>query len=310
MQRSNTKPKQDTQKDYITSVSHIKNKKKTIKLKAKAYNKKVVTPKVHTEVILQPTPHKKPLEIMISKFKQFFKDDLLGFIGKPQPKFRVITSGGYGLKTLVEEKYKLFGKIKTDDLDLTVSTYKSSLTPQAAFNYWTQKVQEFIYAQGNPDDFRVKIVNFGGDEVPIFNFRRYFVIMISYKIAGEFTDFVDVAITNVKVTNEMIEHHASFKAGIPIKNEEHYLKEFLTLIYMENTPGVYEFCYKKRNPVEGDHPEKGIKDIDRSKLICHLKKKNRYHRYCRLLRQLTINKLKTLSKQQRDIYFKSIEHIV
>ena len=292
--------------DHVTSVDHIKGDK-SIKMDETSVPK---TPKKFTSLTVTPRAHRNPLGAMTARFKEHFNKDLLGFIGKKTPRFRVVTSGGYGMKTLIEQKHGMYGKVRTGDMDITVSTYKASMSPTDAFQYWSKAVQQFIYKQGNPDDFMVKVVNFGGETVPLMNFKRYYVIMISYRVNGVFKDFVDVAITDMRIKDNMIEVPTSIKAGIPLKKEEYYLQEFMTLIYMENVPGVSDYAYSKRNPVDGKVKDKGVKDIMRSKLLCYVKRRNRYAKYCELLRNITIAKLREMPKDHRDVYFKSFNALL
>ena len=78
---------------------------------------------------------------------------------------------------------------------------------------------------------------------------------------------------------------------------------------MENVPGVNEQVYYKRNPVVGKLPAKGQKDILNSKLLCDKVKKKKYEGYCKLLKDITVEKLKGMPKYARDEYFKSLKTI-
>jgi len=249
-------------------------------------------------------------EVMFARFKEYMRDDLLGFLhihGSTQKHmFRVVTAGGYGIKTLLETKHGLYGKVKTGDVDLTVSTYKCTMTPLECFQYWSKKLHAFFAAQENPDDFKVQVVNFNHAYVPVMDFHREYVIMVSYKD----DDFVDIAITDQKITFDMLDKRTSLKAGLPVKKEEYYLKEVLSLIYMENVPGVNEYSYKKRNPVTGMIRSKGIKDIQRSKLLCAVKKNELYKEYCKLLQDLTLTKLRRMPAAKRDMYFVELRNVI
>jgi hypothetical protein len=276
-------------------------------LKVKDINNIVEPPKPYHVVNLTPEiKEHNPQEIMFQRFKEYFHDDLLGFLNIATPKFRVITAGGYGLKALLETKHNMFGKVNTGDVDFTVSTWKSSMNPLQCYNYWYNKLFTFFSKQETPSDFQVKVLNFGHSYVPIMNYYRNYVIMISYK--GE--EFVDVAITNLPITTEMVDKITSLKAGIPVKTEKYYLKEFLTLIYMENVPGVSAFCYAKRNPVTGKLTCKGSKDIERSKVLCEIGKAKLYKRYCELILNVSVDKLKGMTKQERDAYFVELKDLV
>lgn len=287
------------------NISEIIDTEKEIIMKPDSA-KVAIPPKPLTILNFAPSPPKNPADIMHAKFKEYFSDELLGFFGKTKPRFRMITSGGYGFKQLVEIKHGMYGRVQTADMDLTVSTYESSMNPLSAYTHWMVKINKFIYSQPNPQDFKIKTINFNNEFVPIMHFHRYYVIMLMYKDE----DFVDVAITNMKIHDYMIDIPTSLKAGIPIKNEEYYLKEFLSLIYMENVPGVNYYCYAKRNPVTGSYSCKGAKDIDRSKLICELEVQNKFSKYCELLRDITVAKLRSMSQYKRDKYFISLQELI
>ena len=279
---------------------------------AKEVARKVTPPKpceAKRFKIVSPPSNTTPTKVqMFEKFKTYFHEDLIGFMKvRKHDKFRIVTSGGYGIKTLLEQKHGMFGKVHTSDADFTVSTYKCSMSAEQCFTYWTHKLHAFFSLQQVPSDFEMEVVNFGHAFVPVMQFHRDYVIMVSYK--GK--DFVDIAITNQKITHEMLDKPTSLKSGLPLKKEEYYLKEVMKLIYMENVPGVNDYSYKKRNPVTGMEVSKGIKDILRSKLLCALQKDNeKYKEYCRLLKDVTLSKLKRLPKTQRDDYFAKLKDII
>lgn len=268
--------------------SPVKKPKSLVKSTTKSSSKKVYTK-----------------EQMYDKFKETFKDDLIGFIGKDKPKFRVATSGGYGVKTTLEEKHGIFGKIITKDIDLTVSVYNSSMNAYECYQYLLNKVKQFIKDSGDAKNFKIEVLHMYNSFVPIFKYTRYYIIMIEYKK----DEFIDLAITDMKITDSMIDIPLSQNVGLPIKTEEEYLKEFLTFVYMENVPGVNDQVYYKRNPIVGKLPAKGQKDILNSKLLCDKVKKATYKGYCKLLKEITIEKLKGMPKGVRDAYFKSLQTI-
>lgn len=282
----------------VFSLKDIKENKRVKKVKAHETYEKPGERTALNYKISQGTP----FDAMLKSFIGELREELLGFLDMKHPKYRVVTSGGYGLKTLVEHKYDLYGRVKTSDVDITVGARNI----EGVFALWSKRVNAFISKQNRPEDFKVKVVNFGGESVPLLNYKRYYVIMISYKDA----DFVDIAITDMKITRDMLDVRVSKTSGLPVKKEEYYLQEFLTLIYMENVPGVNDYCYGKRNPVTGTDSLKGRKDIYRSKLLCKLKHHKRYLSYCRLLRNITIQKLKNMSTKERDEYFTYLKYIM
>lgn len=261
------------------------------------------------KMIEVPKPRGAPVEVMFEAFKQFFREDLIGFLqegGPKTPRFRVFTAGGYGLKTLLETKHAMHGKVSTTDMDFTVSTYRSSMTPEACYQHWTRRLLEFFQTQMDPSVFQVKSFNFGHAYTPILNYHRDYVISVTFQ-GG---DFVDIAITNFKITNELMDRRASLTAGIPLKKEHGYLKEFLAMIYMENVPGVNDFAYKKRNPIHGDLSNKGEKDINRAQIICKIRDRHKYKKYCELLKSLTLKKLGEMPLDKRNMYFNDLKHII
>lgn len=287
----------------------IKDTQKVTKVNIDKDKHKVLTPPKPKQVInLQPVDHANPGKVMFDKFKEYFHDDLLGFMNLKKPKFRVVTAGGYGLKTLLEEKHKIFGKVKTSDVDFTVSTYKSSMSPLQCFQYWNAKLQTFFKQQVTPSDFKVKILTIPlhSNYVQTMKYSRYYVLMVTYKDE----EFVDVAITNQKMDDEMFDKETSVRSGIPVKTEEYYLKEFLSLIYMENVRGVDHWCYAKRNPVSGTYTCKGIKDITRSQLLCDLNITKKYVHFCKLLQDVTVERLKAMPQYKRDAYFADLKNII
>lgn len=276
--------------------------KKLLKTQEKISPKQQPKPKSTTKSSSKKVHTK---EQMYDKFKETFKDDLIGFIGKDKPTFRVATSGGYGVKTTLEEKHGIFGKIITKDIDLTVSVYNSSMNAYDCYQYLLNKVKQFIKDSGDAKNFKIEVLHMYNSFVPIFKYTRYYIIMIEYKK----DEFIDLAITDMKITDSMIDIPLSQKVGLPIKTEEEYLKEFLTFVYMENVPGVNDQVYYKRNPIVGKLPAKGQKDILNSKLLCDKVKKATYKGYCKLLKEITIEKLKGMPKGVRDAYFKSLQTI-
>lgn len=284
----------------------------TTGLKIKDSNKRIpltpgkhkwVPPRPMTALHYAPQPSKRPVDVVQANFKAMLRDDLIGFIGQAKPKFRVVTSGGYGLKTLLETKHNLFGKVNTKDLDLTVSTRGATMTPKRAYSHWMDRINKFLQAQQDPQKFMVKPINFDGKYNSVIGMHRYYVITLTYD--GD--DFVDVAFTDLPITDAMIERTASVKAGIPLKKEEEYLKEFMAMAYMENVPGVEDYLYEKRNPITGKFAEKGVKDIKRSQLICKITPRNKYVKYCKLLQGVTKGALQAMPKAKRDSYFRPIK---
>lgn len=240
-------------------------------------------------------------DVMFENFKNFFHTDLIGFLTTDNPKFRMVISGSFGVKTVLEHKHGVVGRIKTGDVDFTLSTYKSTMTAKECKKYWEHKLELFFKEYG-ADQFKIKLLNLRHSRVPIFKYNRDYVLSIEFK--GQ--EFVDIAITNYPITKAMVDRKLSLELGLPLKQEEYYLHEFLGLIYMENVPSVEPYVYGKRNPISGLYPAKGTKDIMNSKMLCGHVKKKRYLKYCGMLENITIDKLRAMPKKQRDKYFKSL----
>jgi hypothetical protein len=247
----------------------------------------------------------------LNNFKAYFKDDLIGFLSKhrknnEQPKFKAVVAGGYGLNVLFESKYGLIDKIKTKDLDITISTNKTKMTFNECFDYWLLKVSKFIQSQKRPHEFKVVFIVTGQYDIPVMGYSRYALIMITHK----HQDFVDLVFTDQALPNSMFDKRESVKNGLPIKKITGYLEELLLLIYMENVSYVYPDLYDKRNPYEGWNSEKGKKDIDRANLVCGIVKKKTYKKYCSLIEHTALDKVASLGWAKRDEYFKALEGLV
>jgi hypothetical protein len=179
-------------------------------------------------------------EEALHNFIEYFRSDMTEFLKKNdhKHKFRSIVVGGYGLKLLLENKYKLVNTIKSKDLDITISSYKSLYTDEEITKYVLNKLLSFIRLQPNSKDYKVSIIQ-GSLFVPILNYTRKAIIMVSYK----YNEFVDIAVTDAKITKSIINKPISDKCGLPLKTINEYLLELLTIIYRSNvlhvSPEVY-----------------------------------------------------------------------
>jgi hypothetical protein len=249
-------------------------------------------------------------------FQEYFKDDLLGYLGGSESismrresgkaNYRAVVAGGYGLKKLLQTKLNLYGKVHTSDCDITITSFRSKKDLYSTYKAFVEKVTRFIHEQERPELFQVTLVDQANQYVQALDYHRFAVIMIKFK--GY--DFVDIAFTDMKLKMEMIDKSNSLKAGWPLKKLEFYLQELLTLIYLENVTGVYPMLYYKRNFVEGTDPEKGVKDISRAKLVCALTKSKKYVDYCGLLGKMTIGEMAKMSRGDRDEFFKALSKLV
>lgn len=242
----------------------------------------------------------------LTNFVSFFQEDMTDFLhSKAKHKFRSVVMGGYGLKTLLETKYNIYDKIKTKDLDITVSSYKSLLNQEQLLDYWLSKLILFIRQQPNPKDYKVSIIQ-GSLYVPILEYTRSAIIMVSYK----HQEFVDVAITNAKITKSSIDKETSIDVGLPVKKLSEYLLELLTIIYRANVQGVAPELYEKRNPVTGYQGNKGLNDIERAKLLCSMPNQTKYEKYCDIIKRISISKLFHTTPHERNVYFSALNNLV
>lgn len=247
----------------------------------------------------------------MADFKTYFEKDLIGWIKprhKVSPKFKVVVAGGYGLNTLLTSKYDLQNKIKTKDLDLTISTHNSQMSFNDCFTYWILKVNKFIQSQKRPNDFKMVITHSGAMQqaLPVLGYNRFAIITLTFKNK----DFVDLVFTDQDISRTQIDVEQSIIDGLPLKKLDEYLRELMTLIYMENVSFVYPDLYDKRNPIEGWYKEKGIQDLSRATTVCTLVKDKKYTKYCKLIEEASIDKLKEMHWRTRDEYFKALEGLV
>lgn len=243
----------------------------------------------------------------LHSFIAFCNYDLTSFIHskKIKNKFRCIVMGGYGLKTLLESKYNIQGKVQTKDLDITVSSYKSLLNEEQLLNYWVSKLLAFVRTQPNPWDYKISLIQ-GSLYVPILDYTRSAIIMVSYK----YQEFIDIAITDAKITKTVLDKETSLAVGLPLKKLNEYLLELLTIIYRANVQGVAPELYEKRNPVSGYYGNKGLNDIDRAKLICHMPRQKKYQAYCDTIKRVSIPKLLQSTPTERDQFFGALSSLV
>jgi hypothetical protein len=246
-------------------------------------------------------------EQSINNFIQYFKKDMTEFLDNNtnNNKFRSVVVGGYGLKLLLENKYNIVDKIKTKDLDITLSSYKSIYSEDQIIQYILNKLITFIRLQPNPKDYKVSIIQ-GSMYVPVLNYTRKAIIMVSYK----YNDFVDIAVTDAKITKKLIDKQTTIKTGLPLKTINEYLLELLTIIYRSNVLDVSPELYDKRNPVTGFQSQKGVQDIDRAKLICNMSRLKKYKSYCQFINSVSINKLFSSTPKERSKFFNALKNLL
>lgn len=240
-------------------------------------------------------------------FHKFMREDLMKGLEKgTTPPFRALIAGGYGLKSLLEEKYKLDGAVSTSDFDITVSNNGCTMSSMEVLQHFSNRVLQFIDTQDRPYDYKLITVHQGNQVARDLGYRRYAVLMLKYKKK----DFVDIALTDMVVPLSMYDRATSKKLGLPLKTLEMYLQDLLTIIYFENVPGVYPELYAKRNPVQGWEQDKGQKDFDRTNIACRVLKDNKYAKYCKLVKDITVSELKNMDDEQKQKYFESLQVLV
>jgi hypothetical protein len=241
-------------------------------------------------------------------FKEYFKSDLMEFIDKPskKPKLRAFVPGGYGLKMVFENKYGKSDAIQTYDLDITVSVHDSVLSVKEAKDYLIRKCKRFISLMDEPEHYKIQKMDFPVVYNPLLKMARYHLISIYYKDE----EFVDMVITDREIKREDMNIECSHKSVLPIKKDDGYFHEYFQIIYMENVPGVDNYCYLKRNPVTGKFSCKGIKDINRISKLCSVSDSKNYKRYCDLVKKVDTNFLKKMNKEDRDKIFVSLKNII
>lgn len=248
-------------------------------------------------------------QLAMTDFKTQFEKDLVGWLKIPRkaaPKFKTVVAGGYGLNSLLTSKYELPNKIHTKDLDITISTHNCKMSFYDCFTYWVLKVNKFIQAQKRPFDFKMVILHTGNHALPVLGYNRFAIVSLTFKNK----DFVDLVFTDQNIMKSQIDVEQSIMEGLPLKKLNEYLQELMTLIYMENVSFVYPELYDKRNPIEGWYKEKGIQDLSRANTVCTLVKDRKYTKYCKLIEEASIDKLKEMHWRTRDEYFKALEGLV
>lgn len=243
-------------------------------------------------------------------FAEYFENDLIGFIKNPKeiPVLRAFVPGGYGMKLIFENKYNDFSKIKTNDLDITVSIQNTKIeNSQKARMYLIKKCYEFIKTRKDPKNFKIQIISLPTTYNPILKMRRFFVISILYNN----DEFIDLVITDRVIMLEEMNSVISKKTLLPVKKDEGYFLEYFQIIYMENVPGIDNYCYLKRNPVTGKFSCKGVKDIDRVKNLCEISNtKSKYKKECSLVKEVSKESLQKMSKVERDKLFVELRDVI
>jgi 16S rRNA G966 N2-methylase RsmD len=222
---------------------------------------------------------------MFALFSHYFENDLIGWKHKhSQPKW--IVKGGYALQNLLKYKYDIPNLKITNDIDINVSL-KNINNKQNYIQYVIHKVKEFFKSTSLFYLFSTELYIF---EQPIYNKVEKSSLSSLLLIRYKTEPFIDIGFVDHAISEQSIDWNISQKCGYPIKNSEAYMKEIVSLVYQENVPKADVFTYKKRNLFTGTFYKKGIKDIERSKLMCELDMNiyDQYKRYCDHVETLAI----------------------
>jgi len=213
-------------------------------------------------------------------FSNMFRSDLLGW-KTDQTKPHWIVKGGYGLKALLEHKYKQGGDlISTKDIDLNISVYNyTEEQREHLISQVEEKVRLFIAKTGLPFLFKAVVYTFRPSVYfSIEKYHLHALLLIKYNLE----DWIDIGFVDYPISPKAVDWSVSEKIGYPIKTSGMYMKEIVGLVYQANVKGADGFTYKKRNPNTGTTFRRGRKDIERSMLMCEIDPQlySYYSTYC------------------------------
>lgn len=276
---------------------------------------------VSAEVFPDYTSNESDSAGMIKELQLFlreFHDDLTKWYSYSTPSMRMVLAGGFCAKKLLETKYGIYDKILTTDIDITVSIRDSWYSPNQAIRHIENKLRvlqdniarrrgTFYQNSEAGSGLHWSLLKFNEKHEfnPYFSMHRYAIIVVTLD-GGE---FADIAITDAYMPPTILDKEASENSkpmSLPIKNTEYLLREFLTLIYMETVKDSQDYAYYIRHPMYGKYPQKGLKDIERARLLCRESKEKRFMKYCNLLANFTVERFKEMPKEEQDIYFENL----
>jgi len=225
-------------------------------------------------------------EQCFSLFSNMFKSDMLGW-KQNERKPHWIVKGGFGLKALLEHKYKQPGLITTKDIDLNISIRGyTEEQKEALLSYMQEKVQLFIAKTGVPFLFKAVVYTFKPSiYFSVEKYNLHALLLIKYNLE----DWIDIGFVDYDISPKAIDWNVSEKVGYPVKTSGVYMKEIVGLVYQSNVKGADAFTYKKRNPNTGTMFRRGRKDIERSMLMCEIDPNlyDKYSTYCDYVTGLT-----------------------
>lgn len=258
---------------------------------------------------------KKELELFLREFK----DDLVKWWHWSTPSLRAVISGGFGARKLLETKYNVYDKIVTKDIDITVSIRDAWFSPNQVIKHIENRLKvlqdnisrrrgSFNKTLDPNEGLHWSFFKFDDkhEYSQYFQMHRFGIFVVTL----DNDDFADIMICDAPIYSTILDKEASENAEpieMPIKNVEYMLREFLTLIYIENTASAKDYAYSIRNPVVGKFKEKGLKDLERARILCRESKEERYKKYCELLANYTVDRMNAMPQEQRDAYFEDLK---
>lgn len=225
-------------------------------------------------------------EQLFKRFSTCFRKDMLGWRDHQEYPHWIV-KGGYGLKALLETKYKQPGIVTTKDIDINIGVRGYTEEERTKLIRSVQeKVQLFIDSSGVPFLFKAVLYTFNPKiYFSVEKYNLYALLIIKYNLE----DWIDIGFVDYPISPGLIDWNTSNQVGFPIKTSSVYMKEIVGLVYQANVKGADGFTYKKRNPDTGTMFRKGRKDIERSMLMCEIDPMlyDRYNMYCDYVTGLT-----------------------
>ena len=257
----------------------------------------------------------KPLYI----FKKFMKPEIYTYLYNdfPEYTFPLVVKGGYGVKALFDVKYNENKIIGTDDIDLCISIKNSAFSSKKeCFLFLEYRLQTFVEQNKK---FTLDIERDINKKIPILNYTLYDMFKLTYStfIDGKIqkVSFLNISITDMEIKKEMIDMEVSSKIGIPIQKEEYYLKDYLTYLYMINTPPFTipgDNFYVKRYEEKGIKKAKGDKIFFKTKQLCNKAQEgSKYKQICLdLIDKISYETFLRTSENDRADYFQELNAIL
>jgi len=226
-------------------------------------------------------------EETISKFCKYFKDWM--YANDSQ----WIVKGGYGLKKVIEHRYKKKDVIKTDDIDISILFSKNDEDKIKEYKDNLMKTfNDFVYSTGIPYLFSYITPRYIGEK------ELKWILQFNY--LGK--EWIDISLVYSQINYVEIDKLVSDHIELPVKTIKGYAEDYIQILKEENIKGIDDRTYKKRNPITGFLAIKGRKDIQRTKDMCYIEDvSNYYPNLCNYLTSHTIKDFMTLSEKELTI---------